>query len=82
MLNFSEACAFLGYAKSYVYKLTSGGIIPFSRPNGGKIYFDRDKLEAWLLSNSHQGKHERDITAATHVSTASMRAKKERRLMI
>ena len=48
-LSFNEAADFLGYKKSYLYQLTSKGKIPFSKPTNGKIFFDREKLEAWLL---------------------------------
>ena len=51
VLNFKEACVFLGFSRGYLYKLTSGGTIPYSKPNGKTIYFDREKLEAWMLQN-------------------------------
>jgi len=50
-LSFNEAADFLGYKKSYLYQLTSKGKIPFSKPTNGKIFFDREKLEAWLLGS-------------------------------
>ena len=36
---------------SYVYKITSTGILPFSKPNGKSIFIERQKLEDWMLSN-------------------------------
>jgi excisionase family DNA binding protein len=53
VLSFEEGCAYLGYKKSYVYKLISAGKLPYSKPNGKKIYFDRLKLEEWMLSNPY-----------------------------
>lgn len=53
VLSFSEGCDYLGFKKSYVYKLISAGKIPYSKPNGKKIYFDRLKLEEWMLSNHY-----------------------------
>lgn len=55
VLSFEEGCTYLGYKKSYVYKLISAGKLPYSKPNGKKIYFDREKLEEWMLSNPHDG---------------------------
>ena len=49
LLSFNEAADFLGYKKSYLYRLTSNGKIPFSKPNNGRIFFDKEKLEAWVL---------------------------------
>ena len=54
VLNIDEACEFLGYKKSYIYRLTSMGVLPYSKPNGKKLYFDRDKLERWMLSNESE----------------------------
>jgi excisionase family DNA binding protein len=51
ILNMDEACAVLGYKKSYLYKLTSCGVIPHSKPNGKKIFFDRETLEKWIMRN-------------------------------
>ena len=50
-LNIDEAAELLGFKKSYVYKLTSGGVIPHSKPNGKRIYFDRLVLEQWMMRN-------------------------------
>lgn len=69
VLTFKQGCAYLGYAPSYVYKLTSAGIIPFSKPNGKTIFFEREKLENWMLSNAATSREEKLIEAATYVST-------------
>jgi excisionase family DNA binding protein len=54
VLSFEEGCQYLGFKKSYVYKLTANATLPFSKPNGRKIFFDREKLEAWMLGNSKE----------------------------
>lgn len=69
VLTFEQGCAYMGYSKSYVYKLTSEGILPFSKPNGKKIFFDREKLEAWMLGNASKSHAERQIEAATYETT-------------
>ena len=69
VLSFEEGCNYLGYKKSYVYKMTSSGILPFSKPNGKKIFFEREKLEAWMLSNASKSHEERQIEAATYETT-------------
>jgi len=51
ILSFNETCSFLGYSKSYLYKLTHARRIPHYKPNGKKLYFKRTDLEAWLLRN-------------------------------
>ena len=40
----AEAAKYLGVAEGTVYKMTSAGTIPFSKPNGKLIYFSKDDL--------------------------------------
>ena len=51
ILNVSEACEFLDYKRSYLYKLTHLRKIPHYKPNGKKIYFKKSELEELLLRN-------------------------------
>lgn len=69
VLTFEQGCQYLGYAKSYVYKLTSAGIIPHSKPNGKSIFFDRGLLEQWMLSNANTGSIERQKEASTYITS-------------
>ncbi|MEO8852588.1 MAG: helix-turn-helix domain-containing protein [Ginsengibacter sp.] len=75
VLSFEEGCQYLGYKKSYVYKMTSSKILPFSKPNGKKIFFEREKLEAWMLGNANKSLEERQIEAATYETTKGGNAK-------
>ncbi len=45
VLTFDEAAKFTGLSKSYLYKLTSQQRIPFFKPTGKLVYFDREELE-------------------------------------
>lgn len=69
VLTFKEGCAYTGYKESYMHKLTSSGIVPYSQPNGKKIFFEREKLEAWMLGNPSTSLQDKQIQAATYVST-------------
>lgn len=46
-LTIEEAAAFLGFKKSYLYKLTSTRQIPHFKYGGRIILFDRAALETW-----------------------------------
>lgn len=46
-----EASKYLGVSKSTLYKLTSTRKITFTKPNGGKIYFNKSNLDEWLQLN-------------------------------
>ncbi|TRZ45134.1 helix-turn-helix domain-containing protein [Robertkochia solimangrovi] len=52
VLTLEETCEYMGISKSYLYKLTAQGVIPYSKPNGKLIYFSKEKLDRWLLQNS------------------------------
>lgn len=58
VLTIEEASDYTGISRSYLYKLTANGDIPFSKPRGKKIYFSREKLDEWLLSNQSKSKQE------------------------
>ncbi|PWJ42234.1 AlpA family transcriptional regulator [Sediminitomix flava] len=49
--NISECSKYTGISESYLYKLTSQNKIPYSKPNGKMIFFDRDLIDEWLLRN-------------------------------
>lgn len=51
VLTFEEACRFSGLSRSKLYKHTSANTVPFSKPFGKLVYFDRLKLEKWMLQN-------------------------------
>lgn len=51
VLSFDEASIFLNLSKSYLYKLTSGNLIPHYKPQGKMLYFEKSELEAWLRQN-------------------------------
>ena len=50
-INFETASNYLSISKSYLYKLTSKNQIPYYKPNGKKIYFEKSELNKWLLKN-------------------------------
>ena len=51
VLSFDEASKCLNLSKSYLYKLTSGNLIPHYKPQGKMLFFERADLEAWLRQN-------------------------------
>lgn len=67
-LTFDEGAIFTGIGKSFLYKLTSGGIVPHYKPRGKMIYFDRAELEKWLLQNRITPTDEIEAKASTYVT--------------
>lgn len=51
VLTCKEAAIYSGRSLSNLYKLTSAGELPHSKPEGKMIYIDREELETWMLRN-------------------------------
>ncbi len=67
--NADQAADYLGLAKSYLYKLTCNGVLSFSKPGGKKMYFSREDLDKYLLSNKSKSNLELDAIAETYIAT-------------
>ena len=51
VLSVEEAARFMGIARSSLYKMTSDRSIPFYRPNGKMIYFEKADILEWIRKN-------------------------------
>ena len=51
ILSFNEALLYLDVSKSFLYKQTSNKTMKFTKPNGGKLYFRKSDLDAWMMQN-------------------------------
>lgn len=55
-LTFKEACSYLGYAPSYLYKLTYRKVIPHYKPTGKMIFFSKNEIDEWIFRSSDECK--------------------------
>lgn len=67
VLSFDEASTFLNLSKSYLYRLTSGNLIPHYKPQGKMLYFEKSELEAWLRQNPVKTKTQIEQEAQKYV---------------
>ena len=67
VLSFEEASRFLYLSKSYLYKLTSGNLIPHYKPQGKMLYFEKTELEAWLRQNPIRTQAQTEAEAQKYV---------------
>lgn len=51
VLNIEDVSVLTGLSKSTVYKMTSNHEIPYYKPNGKQVFFDRAEVEAWMKQN-------------------------------
>lgn len=65
VFNVKETSRFTGFTERTIYKKTSEGTIPYYKQSG-KLYFDREELEDWLLKNKGFSKDEISREAATY----------------
>lgn len=67
VLTIDDAAVLTGMSKSHLYKLTCSKQIPFYRPNGKLVYFDRAELEGWLKQNRVNTTAEAEQAAINYV---------------
>lgn len=58
VLTLEEAAMFMGISRSTLYKMTHNNVIPFYRPNGKLIYFEKSELLAWMRRSRVSSKEE------------------------
>ena len=51
VLDIDDVVLLTGLSKGYIYKLTCKKEIPYYKPNGKLIYFDRQEVEGWMKQN-------------------------------
>ncbi|WP_158837795.1 helix-turn-helix domain-containing protein [Polaribacter sp. L3A8] len=66
VLTFEEGCEYTSIKPSYMYKLTSTKSIPHSKPNGKVIFFNKEKLESWMLQNEIKSKQDIESEALSY----------------
>jgi excisionase family DNA binding protein len=66
-LDLDEAATYLHHSKSYVYQLTSKGLIAHFKPHGKKIFFLKQDLDAYLLRHRRAAAEEIEEAATSHI---------------
>ncbi len=66
VLTFEEACEYTGISRSYLYKLTAAREIPHSKPNGKMLFFEKAKLNTWLLQNGRKSRSDIETEALNY----------------
>ena len=51
VLTLEDVALLTGLSKSHLYRLTCTHQIPYYKPNGKQIYFDRAEIESWMKQN-------------------------------
>ena len=64
VLTLEEAALFMGISKSSHYTMTHRHELPFFRPNGKLIYFEKAELLKWMRQNRSMSEAETKEAAA------------------
>lgn len=72
IMSLAEFCEYAGLTKQTAYKLTSAQKVPHSK-RGKRLYFDREKVDAWLLENQVATQAEIQERASAHLSKNRIR---------
>ena len=67
VLTLDDVAALTGLSKSNLYKMTCRKEIPYYKPNGKLVYFDRAEVEAWMKQNRVNTAQEASQQAAKYV---------------
>lgn len=51
ILSVEELEKYTGFKKSYIYHLVHFNKIPYSKPNGKYLFFEKAEIDQWLLKN-------------------------------
>ena len=77
VLTLQEAAQYMGIARSSLYKMTSNQTIPFYRPNGKLIFFEKDDILSWIRRNRVCSTEEIEEEARLHMQRLSIKNKKD-----
>ena len=67
VLTFNQAAQYCGLSRSYLYKLTSAGLVPHYKPAGKMLYFSKAELDTWLLKGAVKTANMVESEAINHV---------------
>ncbi len=73
VMTLEEASIFMGISKSSLYKMTHKHELPFFRPNGKLIYFEKSELLKWMRQNRTMSEAETNDVAAQKLNELANR---------
>lgn len=68
VLTVDELAEYTNLKRSHIYKLTSSRSIPFSKPNGKVIYFNKKEIDDWLMGKRVSTTRDIELKANTYVA--------------
>lgn len=72
VLCLNDVVLLTGLSKSHIYKMNHSRKIPFYKPNGKQIYFDRSEIENWMKQNRVATTDEIETEAVNYIVTGKI----------
>lgn len=69
VLTVEDVAILMGVSTFYVYQLTHKNKIPYYKPNGKNIYFEKKEIEQWMCRGRVPSKEDIDDQARKYVLT-------------
>ena len=73
VLNLEEAAIFMGISKSSLYKMTYKHELPFYRPNGKLIFFEKAELLKWMRKTAVKSEEQIEDAAKSKIQELAMK---------
>lgn len=67
VFTIDELSLYTGYTVDYIYKMVHQGVIPYSKPNGKKLFFIKEEIVSWLSANKHKSNQELETQANSYL---------------
>lgn len=74
MLTVEEVALFTGLSTGYIYQLTHSRQIPYYKPRGHVLYFNRHEIDAWMQQNRCNTQGEAEAKALSYAVEKGGRA--------
>ena len=69
ILTVEDLINYTGFSRSYIYKLVHKSIIPYSKPNGKTLFFQKNEIDEWLLQNKSSSISQLEKKANSYTTT-------------
>ncbi len=69
ILTVEDLINYTGFSRSYIYKLVHKNIIPYSKPNGKTLFFQKNEIDTFLLQNKSASISQIEQKAFNYTST-------------
>ena len=69
ILTVEDLINYTGFSRSYIYKLVHKSILPYSKPNGKTLFFQKNEIDEWLLQNKSSSISQLEQKANSYTTT-------------